>query len=437
MRGLLWSTLVSLPLLAACGSASAPTGPTDGSTSGSSTSAPATTHWSALPRPNVLLVIADDLGYGDLSSYGSTTIATPALDRLASEGIRFTAAYVSTPLCAPSRAAIYTGRHGGRNGIPWNPPDGLDADEVSIAQVLRGAGYATALVGKWHLGWGAEDLPTRWGFEYYEGILNGGDTKEWMEGEAYKYAGIGTEGVTPRYTDLALEWLRTVPRGQPWLLTVAHRDPHTPLIPAPGFYKSSQGGLFGDVVQGLDHHVGRLLDGVRELGYERDTIVIFLSDNGPAREQPEWPTTGSTGPFRGQKGFCLEGGVRVPMIVRWPAAIEAGRVVDDPVYSLDLFPTLVQLARAGMPERKTYDGRSLADLLSGSAPRPAGGLLYFQTGGHLGGYREGGYKLLLDGAWGRGGLFDLAADPREANDLAPQLQDVASRLEAHMVDAAR
>jgi arylsulfatase A len=430
-----------LLFLSGCGASSGPTGADD--VPGSSPT-PAPVSWTSLPRPNVLLVIADDLGWGDLSVNGSTTIKTPRLDQLAAEGVRFTSAYVPTPLCAPSRAAIYTGRFGGRNGIPWNPPNGLHPDEVVFASVLRSAGYATALVGKWHLGWGASNMPIHWGFDYYAGIPNGSDVKQWVEGDAERFFPLGSEQLTPHYTDLALEWLATVPRGKPWLLVVGHRDPHTPLIPAPGFYKHSAGGLYGDVVEGLDHHVGRLLDGVRDLGHERDTLVVFLSDNGPAREQPEWPTTGSTGPFSGQKGSCQEGGVRVPMIVRWPAAGQGGRVSDAIVSSLDIFPTLVAVARGQMPERRKYDGANIAGLLTGeqAALRGAGidgdrEILTFQTAGRLGGFRSGPYKYLRDGTWGRGGLFDLRSDQGERHDLSPSLPDLARQLDERMDEVVR
>ena len=342
-----------------------------GASSPAAVPAPATTAAATpapnLGPPNVVLILADDMGWGDLGSYGNTAIKTPNLDRLAAEGARFTAFYVPAPICAPSRAGLMTGRFPGRTGIPWNPPDKLHDDEVVIAEVLKGRGYATGMVGKWHLGWVAQDMPIHHGFDYYYGIPAGEDEGDFVLGDQPTRDSVGPDQLARRYTQEALKFI-AANKDRRFFMYIAHRDPHLPNSPAAEFAGRSAGGSYGDTIEALDATVGDLMKGLKDLGLDQNTLVLFTSDNGPVIP-PKGP--GSAGPFSGAKGSCEEGGVRVPGIARWPARIRAGRVVNEPVSTLDLFPTLVTLTGAVLPSRH-YDGQDVSRLLTGEVDRIGG-----------------------------------------------------------------
>jgi arylsulfatase A len=387
-----------------------------------------------LGPPNVVLVLADDLGWGDLGSYGNTRLRTPNLDRLAAEGARFTSFYVPAPICAPSRAGLMTGRWPPRTGISWNPPDRLHDDEIVIAQVLKARGYATGMVGKWHLGWVSTDMPTHYGFDYYYGIPAGEDETKFFLGDVPTTDTVGPDQLARRYTELALQFISGVDKDQRFFVYVAHRDPHLPNSPAPDFAGKSAGGTYGDTVEQLDYWVGQLMKGLKDLGVDQNTLVIFTSDNGPPLKG-----AGSAGPFSGGKASCEEGGVRVPGIMRWPARIRAGRVVADPVSTLDLFPTLVALTGAELPARR-YDGEDISRLLTGQAEALGGAgidggreLVFWQEGGRPGGLRSGRYKYLRPGLWNSSPtLFDLEADPGEKNDLSLARPDLVRQLDERL-----
>jgi arylsulfatase A len=407
-----------------------------GSSSPAAPAAPSPSPVAATPAtdlgpPNVVLILADDMGWGDLGSYGNTTVKTPNLDRLAAEGARFTSFYVPAPICAPSRAGLMTGRWPPRTGIPWNPPDRLHDDEVVIAQVLKDRGYATGMVGKWHLGWVPSDMPTHYGFDYYYGIPAGEDESKFYLGDAPTTDTVGPDQLARRYTELALQFISGVDKNQRFFMYVAHRDPHLPNSPAPEFAGKSAGGTYGDTVEQLDSWTGELMKGLKDRGLDRNTLVVFTSDNGPPTKN-----AGSTGPFGGGKGSCEEGGIRVPGIMRWPGRIAAGRVVSEPVTTLDLFPTLVALAGATLPNRH-YDGQDVSRLVTGEVSRIGGAgidggreLVFWQEAGRPGAMRSGRYKYLRPGLWNtHPTLFDLEADPGEKNDLAIARPDLARQLE--------
>ena len=273
-----------------------------------------------LGPPNVVLILADDLGWGDLGSYGNRVIRTPNIDRLAAEGARFTSFYVPTPICAASRAGLMTGRFPGRVGIPWNPPTRLNKGEVVLASVLKERGYATGMAGKWHLGWAREDMPIHYGFDYFYGILSG--ESDFIMGDLPTKDVVGADLMAKRFTTEAVNFISA--HRERFFVYLAHRDPHADYHPSAEFAGRSQAGAYGDVIEQMDSSVGDLMRALREMGVDQNTLVIFLSDNGPI-------PPGSAGPLSGGKFSCEEGGVRVPGIMRWPARIRPGRVVDEPV----------------------------------------------------------------------------------------------------------
>jgi arylsulfatase A-like enzyme len=389
-----------------------------------------------LGPPNVVLVLADDLGWGDLASFGNTRIRTPNLDRMAAEGARFTSFYVPSPICAPSRAGLMTGRWPPRVGIPWNPPGQLKPGEVVIAEPLRARGYATAMLGKWHLGWAPEEMPVHYGFDYYYGIPAGEDQTDFILGDQPTKDAVGPHELASRYTKEAIQFIAKAGRDRRFFVYLAHRDPHLPNYPAPPFAGASAAGAYGDTVEQLDATVGELLKGLRDLGVDRNTLVIFTSDNGPV-VPPKGP--GSAGGLSGGKGSCEEGGVRVPAIMRWPARIRPGRVVAEPVSTVDLFPTIVALTGATLPARH-YDGQDVSRLVTGEVDRIGGRgvdggreIVFWQEAGRPGGLRSGRYKYLRPGVWNSSPtLFDLEADPGETTDLTRSRPELHKQLEARL-----
>ncbi len=434
------------------------------------------------PRPNIVLINADDLGWGDLSCYGSRAIATPNLDRLASEGVRFTDFHSCDAVCTPSRAGLLTGRYPVRMMLdtPLHPgreplgrramvrlgylfgkaglldlatrraADGLHPAELTLAEALRAGGYRTGMVGKWHLGDYSvhpERNPLRHGFGSYLGVPYSNDMHPLplYRNEVMLEADIRDQGALTRlYTEEALDFL-TQPSPQPFFLYFAHTFPHRPLHVAPAFEGSSAGGLYGDVVQELDWSVGRVLEALDQGGLAANTLVIFTSDNGPWYQ-------GSPGPFRGRKGQSFEGGHRVPFLARAPGIIPAGTVCDAPAINLDLFPTCLAAARLGLPTDRAIDGRDITPLLTAapgeSLPRP----LYLYHQGELEGIRWGEWKYFRSTShytWPMpvnkrlGGLAEhtrgplpllhnLVTDPGEAYNLAERHPEVIASLEAAM-----
>lgn len=429
-----------------------------------------------LDRPNVVLILADDLGYGDLACYGHPKFKTPNLDRMAAEGARLTQVNTPMPFCAPTRAALLTGRYPFRCGMNGNPtPDGgpaadalaLPEGEVTLAQLFHEAGYATGMVGKWHLGHKrADQMPTGRGFDEYLGILYSNDMRpvELVEGnKSIEYPVVQTT-LTRRYTARAVEFIERN-RAKPFFFYFAHAMPHKPLAPAERFYKKSGAGLYGDVLMDLDASVGEVLAKLAELDLDQKTLVIFTSDNGP------W-FGGSSGRVRGMKGSSYEGGYRVPCIARWPNKIPAGHVNHSPAVMMDLFSTVLKAAGIAPPEDRVIDGRDIMPLLTGDAASPHTAI-FGQQGPRLATVRDERWKLHVlkpsEGfrrlgqahqAWidprGPDGvtilapheqyapsahpglltgdaprpmqLFDLANDPGEQKDVAAEHPDIVARL---------
>ncbi len=405
--------------------------------------------------PNVIIITADDLGYGDLGSYGHPTIRTPALDRLAAEGQRWTSFYAQAPVCSPSRAALLTGRlhlrsgmFGRRTGVFF--PDsraGLPADEVTLAEALRDIGYATGIVGKWHLGHLPEYLPTRHGFDSWFGIpysndmdwnLPDGldsrtayfnpDADYWQvplmrdETEIERPAQQAT--ITRRYTEEAVRFIREH-RDEPFFLYVPHSMPHMPLFVSDAYRDRSAAGIYGDVIEEIDWSVGEIVDAVETAGLADRTLVVFTSDNGP------WLSfethAGTTGLFRDGKGTTFEGGMRVPGIFWWPGTIEAG-VTQEIGSSMDLFTTVVSIAGGIIPDDRPIDGVDLSPVLFDAGASPRRTMAYYRMG-ELFAFRLGAYKVhfITEGRYALGSartlhdpplLFNLDVDPGERFDVA-------------------
>ncbi|MER5885971.1 sulfatase-like hydrolase/transferase [Streptomyces sp. NPDC001941] len=391
-------------------------------------------------RPNILFVLGDDLGWADLSSYGSPHIRTPHLDRLARQGVRFTDAYSGSATCSPTRFSLYTGRYPGRTkgGLAEPIADrsvGLDPTHPTLASLLRGAGYATALIGKWHCGYLPDYSPTRSGWDEFFGNFGGAleyYSKLGLGGEYDLYEG-DAEYRDLRYytrilTERAVEYVGR-DHDRPWLLNLNFTTPHWPWI-ADGDtatsaevvrrIKAGDGGAlwhqdggslatYKKMVEDLDRSVGRVLDALRRSGQEDDTLVVFASDNGGERFSYTWPLSGN-------KASLLEGGIRVPTVLRWPARIEGGQVSHEPVFSPDWTATLLELGGARPHPAHPLDGHSLAGYLLRGAELPERDLFWRVRGERA--LRRGPWKYYR-GKSGRDQLFDLSADQREQADRAP------------------
>lgn len=418
------STLTVL-FLTACGGPSAPSSPTPSNTSAA---APAPTPTPRPGPPDIIFMLADDMGWGDLGVYGHPVIRTPNIDRLAAEGARFDAMYVPSPVCAPSRAALLTGRYGVRNGVKWNDSSTLRPGEITIAKLLKSQGYQTAAVGKWHLGATAPDLPLRHGFDSFYGMMSSPPATQFVLGEQITSDFPGMDLVTKRLTDEATTTIRKAASDRPLLLYLAHHAPHSPHYASADFAGRSSWGVYGDAILELDWSVGEVMRALRETNRDRNALVIFLSDNGPTG-------AGSPGPFTYGKGNVNEGGIRVPAIAWRPGRIPAGRVIKDAASSVDLFPTFAALGGAALPPRD-YDGVDLARLLSGDLeemPGPGEGgrreLFFFMTS-DVAAIRSGKWKYVRPGFRDSVPvLYDIEADPGEQNSLRRTHPEIAARLE--------
>ena len=357
--------------------------------------------------PNIVVILADDLGYGDLGSYGSRAIRTPNIDRLAAEGVRFTEFYSSASICSPSRAGLLTGRYPVRTGISYvifaseispghrldltltrlgsrlgisrfhdSYVSGLPDSEITLAEALQLAGYATGHVGKWHLGDFSHDsryLPTRHGFDFFEGIPHSNDEFPVAlyrnDQELTPNVGLAQEPMTADFTRAAIGFIDRN-RDRPFFLYFGHKDVHVPLYPSERFRGRSAAGPYGDAVEELDWSVGEVLRALEERGLRENTLVLFTSDNGA------W-FHGSTQGLRGRKGMPWEGGQRVPMIASWPGRLPAGTVAEAPAMNIDVFPTVLRLAGLELPTDRVIDGRDLWGVLTGENPAPPHEALLF------------------------------------------------------------
>jgi arylsulfatase A-like enzyme len=379
-------------------------------------------------RPNILILLADDLGYGELSCQGNPQIPTPHIDSLAANGVRCTSGYVTAPVCGPSRAGLLTGRYNQRYGFEFNlgaAGGGLSLQARTMADRLQAAGYATGMFGKWHIGYTPAGQPTRRGFDWYFGFLPACRSYRVPPGMGKSLR--GEDAPTSNYmTDLlGLEAAAFIEKNKdrPWLVYLpfgaVHASPQggRKLVPADaGPYlarfsriEPEQRRIFAGMMTGMDEAVGTVLARLRELKLEDHTLIVFLGDNGG----PTWQTTSRNDPLRGSKGDVLEGGIRVPFLVQWKGKLPAGRVEERPVISLDILPTA--LAAAGLPGDAELEGVNLLpSLAGGTADAPARSL--FWRYGAKRAVRTGDWKLTDQGDGPR--LYNLAADIGEKNDLS-------------------
>lgn len=345
--------------------------------------------------PNVVIILADDLGYGDLGCYGHPRFKTPCIDRMAAEGARLTQFNCPAPFCAPTRASLMTGRQPFRCGMTQNPaPDGgpeadglfLPNSELTLAQVLKQAGYATGMIGKWHLGHKPGTLPTDRGFDEYFGIPYSNDMRpvQVLEGTQVAEYPVVQATLTARYARRAADFIRRSKDG-PFFLYFAEAMPHKPLAASEKHYKQGAAGLYGDALADLDDSVGAVLDALKEAGVDEQTLVLFTSDNGA------W-FGGSCGGLRGMKGTSYEGGYRVPMIARWPGRIPAGHVSDGLATMMDLFATVLKAAEVRMPDDRLLDGRDIMPLLTSDAGSPHE-FIFGHQGPRLATVRDARWKL--------------------------------------------
>ncbi len=422
--------------------------------------------------PNFVVILCDNLGYGDTEPFGSELHRTPHLNRMAAEGRKLTHFYASAGVCTPSRASLVTGCYAQRVGLHTNPRDGLvlrpvspyglHTDDTTIAEVLRGRGYATAIIGKWHLGDQPAFLPTRHGFDSFFGIPYSDDMTQdrgrgrtefdgdlWpplplMENEAVIEAPVDRNLLTKRYTQRALAYIEEN-ANRPFFLYLAQAMPGSERVPfaSTEFSGKSRNGAWGDAVEELDWSTGQILDKLAETGLDRSTLVLWTSDNGaPLATDITSPTRGSNLPLHGRGYTTGEGGFRVPAIARWPGTIPAGTQSDELMSVIDLLPTLAALAGATPPEDRPIDGLDVGDALlgrgAGSSPRTE---LYYYQQDELQAVRAGSWKLFLPLASpgprhphfggrpsGRPLLFNLADDIGSESDLASARPDKVEEL---------
>ena len=400
-------------------------------------------------QPNIIIFFTDDQGYADLGTYGAEGFETPNLDQLAAEGIRFTNFYVPATVCTPSRAGLLTGRYPKRSNLheavlfPYSE-GGLSPNEYTMAEMLKEGGYTTSCIGKWHLGHKEEFMPNNQGFDEFYGVPYSND----MDNYYYKNidfqspplpfyrntefieSGPDQQYLTKKYTEEAVKQIKN--RGQkPFFIYLAHNMPHTPLYASPAFKGKSKNGLYGDVIMELDWSAGEIIKTLKEEGIYENTIFIFTSDNGPAK--------GSAEPLRGKKAQTWEGGQRVPGIITWPKKIPNGKVTDEFVSTLDLFPTLAKISNSKIPTGIKIDGIDISEfLLDPDAKTLAERPFYFYArNGELEAIRLGEWKLHLKKSIGwneksegefQAALYNLNLDIGEKDNVATHHPEIVTKL---------
>jgi arylsulfatase A len=421
----------------------------------------------AADKPNIIVMLADDMGYGDLGCFGHPTIRTPELDRMARQGMKMTQFYVGASVCTPSRAALLTGRYPIRSGLTHvlipSSPGGLPDEEITLAEVLKQAGYATACIGKWHLGSRPEQLPNHHGFDYFFGIPYSNDMSPETQPDnplfkdspptplirnlevTNKEREPDQSQLTKKYTEEAIQFMRQHSGKGPFFIYLAHTMPHVPLYASEKFHGRSPRGLYGDTVEELDWSAGEILRTLAELRIEKNTLTVFLSDNGPWLGKKR--DGGSSGPFFEGKVSTWEGGFRVPAILHWPGRIPAGVTSTAFATAMDLYSTAAKLggeveADIQIPREHVFDGQDLSPVLFDGAPGRAAEMFYY-FGDELWAVRKGPWKMHVKTTkpasvekWGNWPienhdpplLFHIDSDPQERFNLAAENPTVVATL---------
>ena len=410
-------------------------------------------------KPNIVLILIDDLGYGDIAPFGATKCKTPALDRMASEGIKFTSFYAA-PVCSASRAQILTGCYAPRVSIPGVLPPasavGLNPNENTVAKLLKARGYSTMCIGKWHLGDQPEFFPSNYGYDHYFGIPYSNDMMRPKAGTGEKVVPLIRDNQVMElindadqnrlvriYTEEAVRFIRKS-KDLPFFLYLPHSAVHTPIHPGPEFQGHSGNGRYYDWVEECDWSVSLVMETLRELHLESNTLVIFTSDNGPWLSKGD--DAGSAGPLRGGKGSTWEGGMRVSTLGWWPGRIPAGRVTDAVAGEIDLLPTFVGLAGGKVPTDKPIDGADISKILFGQSELSSREAHYYYRGYKLEAVRSGQWKLALEPQTYSMGfkenaeqhgekepglrLYNLVVDIGETTNVAERYPEVVKRLKA-------
>ncbi|MDF7806442.1 sulfatase [Pontiellaceae bacterium B12219] len=420
--------------------------------------------------PNVIIILTDDQGYADLGCFGGDHVNTPRIDRMAEEGAKLTSFYVTGSVCTPSRSALMTGSYPKRIGLAAGvflagDQNGLNPEEITLAELLKSAGYATGIFGKWHLGDQPEFLPTRQGFDEFFGLPYSHDIHPFhtnpkhhfpplplMEMETVVEEEPDADYLTKRITERAVAFIGQH-KDEPFFLYIPHPIPHRPIHMSPPFMEnvpdeireklkdeeridySTRDKIYKYAISEIDWSVGQILDALKANGLDENTVVVFTSDNGPS--------VGKTAPLTGGKGSSYEGGMRVPGIIRWPGRIPAGQTIDELMTTMDLFPTFGKLAGAEIPVDRVIDGRDILPVLVENKTTPHEAFFYFR-GNQLKAVRSGKWKLHFGKAEGnaparRGkgssspimALYDLDADPGEQNNVLASHPEVVERLRSY------
>lgn len=406
--------------------------------------------------PNIVVIFCDDLGFGDIGPYGNTLHRTPHLDRMASEGVLLTDFYVTSGVCTPSRSSLMTGAYAQRidmhvNARPWGATGrqvlfpraqkGLNPSEYTLAEMLKDHGYATACIGKWHLGDQVDFLPTQQGFDYYYGIPYSNDMNRdfcplpLMRNEEVIEAPVDQNTLTQRYTEEAIHFIQSH-QDQPFFVYLPHAMTHNPLHAGEAFRGKSQNGLYGDAVEEIDSSTGKILNFLRTQGLDQNTLVIFSSDNGAAK-----PFGGTNLPLSGWKGSTMEGGMRVPGIFWWPETLVPRKLEHAMATTMDILPTFAHLLGTELPNSRKLDGHNILPLLLGETSESPYESFYYYQLEQLQAIRKGPWKLHLplDSMYGNfhraeiiGGrplaLYNLHTDLAETQNLAVEHPDIVKML---------